>query len=139
MKKTFLYLTLATIVTLSSFPSYSALPSAPAAETSNAPTVNKPATSVDEAMADFKNLSKHEKRERFKDVKDAIKKFKAERRAGNAPSTNTLLLVILAFILPPLAVYLLEGEITNHFWISVLLSLLFWVPGIIYALILILG
>lgn len=52
--------------------------------------------------------------------------------------TDTLLLVILAILLPPLAVYLLKG-IGTEFWISVLLTLLFWLPGIIYALYLILA
>ncbi|MBA2498147.1 MAG: YqaE/Pmp3 family membrane protein [Chitinophagaceae bacterium] len=56
-----------------------------------------------------------------------------------APSTNTLLLVILAILLPPLAVYLHQGEINSKFWIALLLTLLFWIPGIIYALVVILG
>ncbi|MBK7885425.1 MAG: YqaE/Pmp3 family membrane protein [Chitinophagaceae bacterium] len=49
------------------------------------------------------------------------------------------LLVILAILLPPLAVYLHQGEINTKFWISLLLTLLFWLPGIIYALIVVLG
>jgi uncharacterized membrane protein YqaE (UPF0057 family) len=44
-----------------------------------------------------------------------------------------LLMIILCFLLPPLAVFLLHG-ISTQFWISVLLTILFWVPGIIYAL-----
>lgn len=52
--------------------------------------------------------------------------------------TETLLLVILAILLPPLAVYLLRG-IGTEFWISLILTLLFWLPGIIYALYLILA
>jgi len=45
-----------------------------------------------------------------------------------------ILLLILCFLLPPLAVYLVEDELNTSFWISVILTLLFWVPGIIYAL-----
>jgi uncharacterized membrane protein YqaE (UPF0057 family) len=44
-----------------------------------------------------------------------------------------LIMIILCFLLPPLAVFLLHG-ISSQFWISVLLTILFWVPGIIYAL-----
>jgi len=48
-------------------------------------------------------------------------------------------LVILAILLPPLAVYLHQGEINTKFWISLILTLLFFIPGIIYALIVVLG
>ncbi|MBL7730786.1 MAG: YqaE/Pmp3 family membrane protein [Chitinophagaceae bacterium] len=90
-------------------------------------------------MTEFKSLSRHERKSRIKEAKKEIKAFKAARKAGKEASTNTLLLVILAILLPPLAVYLHEGEINNRFWISLLLTLLFWLPGIIYALIIILG
>lgn len=97
-----------------------------------------PAT-VKAAMTEFNNLSKKEKKERIKNVKSAIKQYKADKKAGAAPSTNTLLLVILAILLPPLAVYLHEGVINSRFWISLILTLLFFVPGVIYALIVVLG
>jgi uncharacterized membrane protein YqaE (UPF0057 family) len=45
-----------------------------------------------------------------------------------------VVLIILAILLPPLAVYLHQGEINGKFWISVLLTLLFILPGIIYSL-----
>jgi uncharacterized membrane protein YqaE (UPF0057 family) len=41
--------------------------------------------------------------------------------------------LILAFILPPAAVYLAVG-LTLHFWINVILTILGWVPGILHAL-----
>lgn len=47
---------------------------------------------------------------------------------------DLILLVIISIFLPPLAVYLKEGSITTNFWIDLLLTLLFWVPGIIFAL-----
>lgn len=96
-------------------------------------------TTVANAMTEFKSLSRQERKSRIKEAKKEIKAFKAARKAGKEASTNTLLLVILAILLPPLAVYLHEGEINNRFWISLLLTLLFWLPGIIYALIIILG
>jgi len=94
---------------------------------------------VKEAMSELKSLSKKEKKQRFKDVKKAIKDFKASKKAGAEPSTNTLLLVLLAILLPPLAVYLHEGTANNKFWLSLILTLLFWVPGVIYALIVVLS
>ncbi len=51
-----------------------------------------------------------------------------------APDTNTLLLIILAIFIPPLAMFLYEGGLTTRFWISLLLTLLFFLPGIIYTI-----
>jgi uncharacterized membrane protein YqaE (UPF0057 family) len=107
----------------------------PSSTTSSDPDPAK----VKAAIAELKNLSKKEKKERVKEIKKEMKGLKAAKKAGDDPSTNTLLLVILAILLPPLAVYLHEGEINNRFWISLLLTILFWLPGVIYALIIILG
>ena len=96
------------------------------------------AATVNKAVAEFKSLSKKEKRERIKLVKKTIKEHKIAKKKGAEPSTNTLLLVILAILLPPLAVYLHEGETNNRFWISLILTLLLWLPGVIYALIVVL-
>ena len=95
------------------------------------------AKTVQQAVSEFKSLSKKEKRVKFKEIKSAIRDYKAHKSAE--PSTNTLLLVILAILLPPLAVYLHEGAINSKFWIDLLLTLLIWLPGVIYALIVILG
>lgn len=105
---------------------------------SSASTEPEPVT-VKNAVASFNALSKKEKKERLKEVKKVLREAKAAKRAGNAPSENTILLVILAILLPPLAVYLHQGEINTKFWISLVLTLLFFVPGIIYALIVVLG
>ncbi len=51
---------------------------------------------------------------------------------------DTLLLVIIAIFIPFLAVGLYEG-ITSRFWISLILSLLLWFPGIIYAILVVTG
>lgn len=122
---------LATSVTNFSYAAYS-LPA------SSVPAEPDPAA-VKSALAEFKNLSKKERKSRIKEAKKEVKAFKKAKRAGDDASTNTLLLVILAILLPPLAVYLHQGEINSKFWISLLLTLLFWLPGVIYALIVILG
>lgn len=106
---------------------------------SNAPASGPSSEEVKSAVKEFKSLSKAERREKMKEVKQAVKDFKKNKKNGSEPSTNTLLLVILAILLPPLAVYLHEGEINTKFWISLLLTILFWLPGVIYALIVILG
>jgi len=52
-----------------------------------------------------------------------------------AADDNTILLIVLAFILPPLAVYLKYNEAGTPFIWNIILTLLFWVPGVIHALI----
>lgn len=47
-----------------------------------------------------------------------------------------LLLAIVAFFLPPLAVFLCVG-LTKHFWINLVLTLLFWFPGMIHAMLIV--
>ena len=93
-----------------------------------------PQAMVDKAVKDFHDLSKKEKKQRLKEVKKQLNLFKANRAKGMETDDRTILLVILAIILPPLAVYLHEDAINTKFWISLLLTLLFWVPGVIYAL-----
>lgn len=45
----------------------------------------------------------------------------------------TIVKIILALLLPPVAAFLQVG-VTKHFWINLILSLLFFVPGVIHAL-----
>ena len=89
---------------------------------------------VEQSVNAFKQLSAREKKERINKVKKEIKKY---RQNGYADE-RTLLYVILAILLPPLAVYLHQGEINSKFWISLLLSFLFWIPGVIYSLLVVL-
>lgn len=113
----------------------------PSSAVSNPETTPNPlaAPTVKAALAEFKNLSRSERKLRIKEAKKELKAYKHQQKNGAEPSTNTTLLVILAILLPPLAVYLHQGEINNKFWISLLLTLLFWLPGVIYALLVVLG
>jgi uncharacterized membrane protein YqaE (UPF0057 family) len=95
--------------------------------------------SVKDALKEFKNLHRKEKKDRIRAIKVVLKEYKANKKAGNEPSTDQTLLIILSILLPPLAVYLHQGEINNKFWISLLLTLLFWLPGVIYSLLVVLG
>jgi uncharacterized membrane protein YqaE (UPF0057 family) len=97
------------------------------------------APTIKAALAEFKNLSRSERKIRIREAKKELKAYKNQQKNGAEPSTNTTLLVILAILLPPLAVYLHQGEINSKFWISLLLTLLFWLPGVIYALLVVLG
>jgi uncharacterized membrane protein YqaE (UPF0057 family) len=123
-------LTLLVIVSVCTSPALAvSLPAADnAAKTEPAPAA---ATS---AVDEFKSLSRHERKTRIKDAKKLLKEYKADKRAGRAAETDQVLLAILAILLPPLAVYLKEEEVNSRFWISLILTLLFWIPGVIFAL-----
>ncbi len=94
---------------------------------------------VKAAIASFNSLPSKEKRARIKEVKKAVKQFKADKKAGKEPVASTIVQVIFAILLPPLGVYLHEGALNGRFWIDLLLTLLFFIPGMIYALIVVLG
>lgn len=84
-----------------------------------------------------KETTRAERREMRKEVRKTLKeRFKAMREAGE---TDTLLLVIIAILLPPLAMLIYEGGLTSRFWLSLLLTLLFYLPGLIYTLYIILS
>ncbi len=83
----------------------------------------------------WSSLSRAERKSRIREAKDAIRSFSSSAE----PSTNTVLLVILAILLPPLAVFLHEGKANSRFLLSILLWLLFYIPGLIYALYIILS
>ena len=91
---------------------------------------------VTAAKEEFKNLSRTERKTRVNAVKDQIRTWKA---AGHHGDVNMLLYVILAILLPPLAVGLYDNGLSTRFWIDLILTLLFYLPGLIYALIVILG
>jgi uncharacterized membrane protein YqaE (UPF0057 family) len=87
----------------------------------------------------------------FKAKKEAVK-FVKKNSSSPASDVATILLVILAILIPPLAVLLFEG-ITSRFWIDLILAILgwgaygilggiFWLCGliaIIYALLIVLN
>ncbi len=103
---------------------------------------------MDALRVKLQTMTKEEKKAFRKDVKHFAKTKDFETLSSayninspedvNATDTNTLLLVIIAILLPPLAVFLYEGEINKNFWINLLLTLLLYIPGLIHALILIL-
>lgn len=94
---------------------------------------------VKSAIAEFRNLSRAEKKARMQEVKKALREFKADKRAHRAAEASTVLQVICAILIPPLGVYLHEGVINTKFWIDLVLTLLFFIPGMVYALIVVLG
>ncbi|KAA3438827.1 YqaE/Pmp3 family membrane protein [Rufibacter hautae] len=70
-------------------------------------------------------MSKAEKKAFKKEVKNSLR---------DAKEASDIVEILLAIFIPPLGVFLHEGEVNSRFWISLLLTLLFFLPGVIYAL-----
>jgi len=143
-----LFLATVFVFSYSYSPSYAVLVAS--ANTMPAPLSEPDPATLKAAVKAFMSLPKKEKKTKIREARKAIKEFKKERKKGNDPSTNTLLLVIIAIFIPPLAVYLHQGETNTKFWVTTLLFVLgiigalalsgwFLLAAIVYALIVILG
>jgi len=65
-------------------------------------------------------------------VLDLKTKINAAKSGGEADA-NAVVLIILCIFIPPLAVYLFEKKLKIDFWLDLILTLIFWLPGIIFA------
>lgn len=94
-----------------------------------------------QAKADFKAEKKNMTRKERKTARKEVKKNLKESISNfeEASDIDLALLVIITILIPPLGMFLHEGDITNRFWISLVLTLLFYIPGLIYSLVVILG
>ncbi len=82
----------------------------------------------DFVKAEIKSLPAPEK---VKLLKKAVNEAKMARETGEVAN---VVYYILAIFIPPLAVALSNG-LGTEFWIDLLLTILGWLPGIIYAFI----
>jgi uncharacterized membrane protein YqaE (UPF0057 family) len=62
--------------------------------------------------------------------KDLRKELRKNKLSGD---DKMVIYVLLSIFIPPLAVYL-QRDLGTDFWINLILTLLFWVPGVIHAL-----
>lgn len=88
-------------------------------------------------VKDFRTLPRKQKKERLKAAKQIWKSY--EHGSKTSGEGEIVFLAILAVLLPPLAVLLKENKLTKRFWICLLLSLFFLLPGIVYALLIVFG
>lgn len=89
---------------------------------------------INDAVSEFNQLTKTEKKERVSKVKAAVQQYKANLKNGERIDDNKLLAIIFAILIPPVGVVLYENKVTTKFWISLLLTFIFWLPGMIYSL-----
>lgn len=67
--------------------------------------------------------------------KDLRRELRKSKVSGD---DKMVLYVLLSIFIPPLAVYL-QRDLGTDFWINLILTLLFWVPGVIHALLITFG
>lgn len=92
------------------------------------------------ALKEFYSLSKKERKTRIKAARKAWKQYRSDVNAGKAKDNdNNILAIIFAILIPFVGVLIYEGKITTKFWIALLLTLLFWLPGAVYALLVVTG
>jgi len=126
-----LTLALATTVMLSS--------TAPAAiKRAPQPTPATAATAVADAPTTFAVASRTSTHKAAKFTRAEKRQARKALLKALRDSDDKILHVILAIIFPPLGVALHEDDINSKFWICLLLTFLFYLPGLIYALIVIL-
>lgn len=65
----------------------------------------------------------------------SFKKIDINKNAATAKkgSDHEILLIILCIFIPPLAVFIFEDSITTNFWVDLILTILGWLPGMIFA------
>ena len=84
--------------------------------------------------------SKKEQRSQLKELRKNIKNYILDLKANNGDMDGSqVLAIIFAVIIPPIGVLIHEGRLTNKFWISLLLTILLWLPGAIYSLLVVTG
>lgn len=86
---------------------------------------------------DFMAWKKEAKNVNFVEAKAITKNYespnKMEFNSNSSSNIHPIVFGLLAFFLPPLAVYLFHDSITDDFWLDVILTILVIVPGIVYA------
>lgn len=103
---------------------------------------------IKEVKERVQNMSLKEKRELRRQVRkirlaDYTKDLPLYENSGvediKQEAEVNILALIFAIFIPPLGVFIHQGEINKKFWISLLLTLLFVVPGIVYSVLVVLG
>lgn len=81
----------------------------------------------------------HSKKAIRQQLKAQKKALRQQSNQAQAADSMLILAIIFAILIPCVGVLIHQGSLTIDFWITLLLMFLFWLPGIIYALYVILA
>lgn len=99
----------------------------------NTSFVNTSSTKI--VAKDYSVWNNYDRNLKFDGMSDMAYQGSLENRAANFSSNRAseVVIAILCFFLPPVGVILYEDTVTGNFWLDLVLTLLFWLPGMIYA------
>jgi len=107
----------------------------PSAAIANRTPTKTIAPNVFESNATTSTLSKKQVKKEVKQVVKQVKQMKVKsQKENNMPSDDKLLYIILAILIPFVAVGLVTDWDITQVLIAFLLTWLCWIPGIIYAI-----
>lgn len=81
--------------------------------------------------------AKTRRQQRKEFVQGVREQLRAYRKTAGVAKASQGICVLIAIFLPFIGVLLYEGSLTVNFWISLILSFLFLLPGLIFALLVI--
>jgi len=93
---------------------------------------NKNAAPIKSTSKKLNSVPKRNKVSKFIESKKLAKR--ASKSSGSDEDILLILLVILCFLIPPLAVGIASDWDLTMLLISIILTLLFWIPGVLFAL-----
>ena len=97
--------------------------------------LTNPVESPEAAKSMHQSESMYQSKVKSAVVKTAIRKAVKKSQPANAADDDLVLLYILCFLLPFVAVGIVTDWELKPLLISILLSLLCWIPAIIYAIV----
>jgi len=93
---------------------------------------NKNVAPIKNTSKKLNSVPKRNKVSKFMESKKLAKR--ANKSSGSDEDILLILLVILCFLIPPLAVGIASDWDLTMLLISIILTLLFWIPGVLFAL-----
>lgn len=101
-------------------------------ETIELTTVSTPKKVIKQIEKEYRNWDKFN-RNYENELLASNKEINLFNSKKYSAKVDDVVLIILGIFIPPLAVYLYEDAITANFWVDLLLTFIFWFPGIIFA------
>ena len=94
---------------------------------------------IKEVVKDYSDWNKYNRQMNFSNMDVSAINRVTHNDNISSSQVNEVVIAILCIFIPPLAVYLYEDSITTNFWIDLICTLLFWIPGIVVAFLICFG
>lgn len=97
--------------------------------------VKEEVSRVKKYVDDYKNWSSYNRDFNYFDLVATDTELSNQNNTYHFSNSRAsdVVLVILCIFLPPVGVIVYEDTVTGNFWLDLVLTLLFWLPGAVYA------